>query len=96
LPLIDVAHHLYATYKAGKPIQWLRPEGSSVRLRLRPRGPQPEGLDAEGPKGFLGRWTREELIAVLEHLYRKTGDLAYRSVGELARRSLAPTTRPLL
>lgn len=54
-------------------------------------------LQARQPvQWFLGRWTKEELIAVLEHLYRKTGDRAYRSVGELARRSLAPTTRPLL
>jgi len=67
LPLIDIAHYLYATYKAGQRLQW-----------------------------FLGRWTKEDLIAVLEHLYRKTGDRAYRNVGELARRSLAPTTRPLL
>ena len=61
LPLIDIAHYLYATYKAGQPLQW-----------------------------FLGRWTKEALIAVLEHLYRKTGDRAYRSVGELARRALGP------
>ena len=67
LPLIDVAHHLYATYKAGQPVQW-----------------------------FLGRWTREELLAVLEHLYRKSGDRVWRSLAELTRSALAPTTRPLL
>jgi len=67
LPLIDVAHHLYATYKAGQPVQWL-----------------------------LGRWTRDELVAVLEHLYRKSGDRTWRSLAELTRSSLVPTTRPLL
>ena len=67
LPLIDVAHHLYATYKAGQPVQW-----------------------------FLGRWTRDELVAVLEHLYRKSGDRVWRSLAELTRSALAPTTRPLL
>jgi len=67
LPLIDVAHHLYATYKAGQPVQWL-----------------------------LGRWTRDELVAVLEHLYRKGGDRVWRSLAELTRSALAPTTKPLL
>ncbi len=67
LPLIDVAHHLYATYKSGQPVQW-----------------------------FLGRWTREELLAVLEHLYRKSGDRVWRNLAELARSSLAPATERLL
>ena len=67
LPLIDIAHYLYATYKAGQPVQWL-----------------------------LGRWTRDELVAVLEHLYRKSGDRAWRSLAELTRSALAPTTKPLL
>jgi len=67
LPLIDIAHYLYATYKAGQPVQWL-----------------------------LGRWTRDELVAVLEHLYRKSGDRVWRSLAELTRSALAPTTKPLL
>jgi hypothetical protein len=67
LPLIDIAHHLYATYKAGQPVQWL-----------------------------LGRWTRDELVAVLEHLYRKSGDRVWRSLAELTLSALAPTTKPLL
>jgi hypothetical protein len=67
LPLVDVAHHLYATYKAGQPVQWL-----------------------------LGRWTKDELLAVLEHLYRKSGDRVWRSLAELTRSALAPTTKPLL
>jgi len=67
LPLVDIAHHLYATYKAGQPVQWL-----------------------------LGRWTRDELVAVLEHLYRKSGDRVWRSLAELTRSALAPTTKPLL
>jgi len=67
LPLIDIAHYLYATYKARQPVQWL-----------------------------LGRWTRDELVAVLEHLYRKSGDRTWRSLAELTRSSLAPTTKPLL
>jgi adenine-specific DNA methylase len=67
LPLIDVAHYLYATYKAGQPVQW-----------------------------FLGRWTRDELVAVLEHLYRKSGDRTWRSLAELTRSALAAATKPLL
>ena len=67
LPLIDIAHHLYATYQAGQPVQW-----------------------------FLGRWTRDELVSVLEHLYRKSGDRVWRNLAELTRSALAPTTRPLL
>jgi adenine-specific DNA methylase len=61
VPLIDVAHHLYATYKAGQPVQW-----------------------------FLGRWTRDELVAVLEHLYRKSGDRVWRSLAELTRQVPGP------
>jgi len=67
LPLIDVAHHLYATYQAGQPVQW-----------------------------FLGRWTRDELLAVLEHLYRKSGDRVWRSLAELTRSAPAPGAKPLL
>jgi len=67
LLLIDVAHHLYATYQAGQPVQW-----------------------------FLGRWTRDELLAVLEHLYRKSGDRVWRSLAELTRSAPAPGTKPLL
>jgi putative DNA methylase len=67
LPLIDIAHHLYATYQSGQPVQW-----------------------------FLGRWTRDELVAVLEHLYRKSGDRAWRSLAELTRSSLAPTQERML
>lgn len=64
---IEVTHQVYATYKAGKPVQW-----------------------------FLGLWTKDELLAVLEHLYRKSGDRIWRSLAELTRSALAPTTRPLL
>jgi len=67
LPLIDIAHHLYATYDAGQAVQW-----------------------------FLGRWTRDELVAVLEHLYRKSGDRAWRSLAELTRSALAPTQKRML
>ena len=62
LPLIDIAHHLYATYQTGQPLQWR----------------------------MMGRCSRDELVAVLEHLYRKTGDRAWRAVAELSRRALAP------
>jgi len=67
LPLIDIAHHLYATYQAGQPVQW-----------------------------FLGRWTRDELVAVLEHFYRKSGDRVWRSLAELTRSALAPTQERML
>ena len=43
----------------------------------------------------LGRWTRDELVAVLEHLYRKSGDRGWRSLAELTRSALAPTTEQL-
>ena len=68
LPLIDVAHYLYAVYQSGQPLQWT----------------------------MLGRWGRDELVAVLEHLYRKTGDRAWRSVAELSRRALAPRPERLV
>jgi adenine-specific DNA methylase len=67
LPLIDIAHHLYATYKAGQPVQWL-----------------------------LGHWTRDELVAVLEHLYRKSGDRVWRSLAELTRQAQLPGPERLL
>jgi len=67
LPVIDIAHLLYATYDAGQPVQW-----------------------------FLGRWTRDELVAVLEHLYRKSGDRAWRSLAELTRSALAPTQKRMV
>jgi len=44
----------------------------------------------------MGRWSRDELVAVLEHLYRKTGDRAWRAVAELSRRALAPRQEPLV
>ncbi len=68
LPLIDVAHYLYAIYQAGLPLQWR----------------------------MMGLWSRDELVAVLEHLYRKTGDRAWRAVAELSRRALAPGQEPLI
>jgi hypothetical protein len=68
LPLIDVAHYLYAVYQSGQPLQWT----------------------------MMGRWGRDELVAVLEHLYRKTGDRAWRSVAELSRRALAPRPERLV
>jgi len=45
---------------------------------------------------FLGRWTRDELVAVLEHLYRKSGDRVWRSLAELTRSALAPTQERML
>jgi len=68
LPLIDVAHYLYAIYQTGQPLQWR----------------------------MMGRWGREELVAVLEHLYRKTGDRVWRAVAELSRRALAPRQEALV
>jgi len=44
---------------------------------------------------MMGRWSRDELVAVLEHLYRKTGDRAWRAVADLSRRALAPRQEPL-
>jgi len=32
---------------------------------------------------LLGRWTRDELVAVLEHLYRKSGDRVWRSLARM-------------
>jgi len=60
---------------------------ASVSTHLSTRSVQPR---------FLGRWTRDQLVAVLEHLYCNSGDLAWRSLAEATPRSLAPTTSPHL
>ena len=74
--------------KAGRPPGFLSEAERIAFARLR--------FPKRRREWLLGRWTRDELLAVLEHLYRKSADRIWRSLTELTRNALAPTTERLL